>query len=167
MTVNGIEHVPNLPTEEVFTAPDPERVDGIVRATKPLELGGAIVCDFTVRFEGGRAVEIDGADGAGALRARAALDEGACRLGEVALVDRESRVGRLGTVFSETLIDENAVSHIALGMAYPFCVADDFGPVNSSSTHVDFMVGGDEVEVTGITSAGERVLLLRRGEFAA
>ena len=167
-TVDGIEHVPNLPTEEVFTAPDPERADGIVRATRPLELAGTIIRDFTVRFEGGRAVEIEGAAGAGALRARAALDEGACRLGEVALVDRESRVGRLGTIFSETLIDENAVSHIAIGMAYPFCVGDDdLGRVNSSFTHVDFMVGGDEVEVTGITPAGERLPLLRRGEFVA
>jgi len=167
-TAHGLPHVPNLPTEEVFTAPDPQRADGLVRATTPLELGGVMVRDFAVRFENGRAVEFEGAAGAGALRARAALDEGASRLGEVALVDRESRIGRLGTVFAETLIDENAASHVALGAAYPFCVGEqDLERVNTSSIHVDFMVGSDEVWVTGITSAGERVPVLRAGAFVA
>jgi aminopeptidase len=167
-TVDGLAHVPNLPTEEVFTAPDPARAEGVVRAVKPLELDGAIVRDFAVRFEGGRAVEFEGGSGVDALRARAALDEGACRLGEVALVDKESRIGRLGTVFAETLIDENAASHLALGAAYPFCVGEqDLERVNRSSIHVDFMVGSDEVSVTGITSAGERVPVLRAGAFVA
>ena len=111
-------HMPNLPTEEVFTTPDPERVDGVVTATKPLYLGGSIIRGLKVRFEGGRAVQIDADENADVLRAYAERDEGADRLGEVALVDREGRIGPLGTVFYDTLLDENAASHIALGSAY-------------------------------------------------
>src|SRR5205814_6908818 len=96
---DGIRHLVNLPSEEVFTTPDPERADGVVRSTRPLALGGTVVEGLRVRFEGGRAVEIDAEAGGEALRAQAALDEGASRLGEVALVDRESRIGRLGTTF--------------------------------------------------------------------
>jgi aminopeptidase len=165
-TVDGIPHVPNLPTEEVFSAPDPSRVEGIVRATRPLNLQGVLVEDFTVRFEAGRAVEITAARGAEALIARTAMDEGAARLGEVALVDAESRIGMLGTVFGETLLDENASSHLAFGAAYPFCVEEpDRARVNASAIHVDFMVGGPDVDVTGVTAAGERVPVLCGGEW--
>ncbi len=165
-TIDGLEHLPNVPTEEVFTTPDPERVDGVVRSTKPLVLvDGSIVRGLEVRFEGGRAVQIDAEEGVEVMRVRTSLDEGASRLGEVALVDRESRVGQLGRVFYETLLDENATSHIALGAAYEEAVsAEDASRINHSGTHVDFMVGDDHVDVTGITRAAqERVPLLRGG----
>jgi aminopeptidase len=163
-TIDGIVHMPNLPSEEVFTAPDPMRVEGEVRSTKPLVVGGTIVRGLRVRFEGGRAVSID-ADEGGALLARyAARDEGASRLGEVALVDAAGRIGPLDTVFYDTLIDENAASHIALGSAYEFSAGEeDHGRINRSQIHIDFMIGSSDVDVTGLTSAGERVPVLRGG----
>jgi aminopeptidase len=161
-TVDGVPHMPNLPTEEVFTAPDPERVEGTVRATMPLFTQGRIIEGLTVRFEGGRAVEINADSGAETLRALAQQDEGAARLGEIALVDREGRIGPLETVFYDTLLDENAASHMALGTAYDAAVSGaDRRRLNQSSIHVDFMVGSPEVEVTGITREGDRVPVLR------
>jgi aminopeptidase len=165
-TAGGIPHIPNVPTEEVFTSPDPDRVDGRVRSTKPLLLtDGTMVRGLEVRFEDGRAVEIAADEGAEVLRGRTEIDEGAARLGEVALVDRESRIGQLGTVFYETLLDENAASHIALGSGFTWAVEtdEDLARVNESAIHIDFMIGGDDVAVTGITSEGERVPLLRDG----
>jgi aminopeptidase len=166
-TVDGIVHAPNLPTEEVFTTPDPERVEGFVTATKPLFASGAIITGLRMRFEGGRAVEITADQGAETLRALSARDPGAARLGEIALVDRDSRVGSLGTVFFETLLDENAASHIALGQGLGFAVADeDEHPrINQSQLHVDFMVGSSEVAVTGVTRSGEEVEVLRDGAW--
>jgi aminopeptidase len=166
-TVDGISHAPNLPTEEVFTTPDPERVEGVVTSTKPLFVSGAMVTGLRVRFEGGRAVEIDADHGADTLRHLAGRDPGAARLGEVALVDRESRIGHLGTVFFETLLDENAASHIALGQGLDFAVGDpDEHPrVNRSQLHVDFMIGSDEVSVTGVRRDGREVPLLRGGRW--
>jgi aminopeptidase len=120
-----------------------------------------------IEFEGGRAVKIDAEKGADALRAAAARDEGASRLGEIALVDREGRIGPLGTVFYETLLDENAASHIALGNAYTFPVEDeaDRERVNKSAVHIDFMIGSNEVDVDGITRDGDRVPVLRGGAW--
>ena len=166
-TVDGIEHMPNLPTEEVFTTPDPERVDGVVRATKPLELSGQIIRGLEVRFEGGRAVGFDSESGGDVLAAYAERDEGASRLGEVALVDGEGRIGKLDTVFFDTLLDENAASHVALGSAYLFTVEDEAeqSRANRSGIHVDFMIGGDDVDVTGLTADGERVPVLRGGRW--
>jgi aminopeptidase len=165
-TVDGIQHLVNVPSEEVFTAPDPERVDGVVRATRPLELHGAIVEGLVVRFEGGRATEIEAERNAAALRARCAVDEGAARLGEVALVDRHGRVGSAGTTFYDTLLDENAASHLALGNAYEFTVAAaDRERINMSAIHVDFMVGAADVEVSGLAEDGARVPLLRGGDW--
>lgn len=165
-TIDGINHYPNLPTEEVFTTPDPERVNGVVSATKPLDVGGTVVKGLRVRFEGGRAVEIEADEGADALRARCAKDDGASRLGEVALVDREGRIGRTGTVFFNTLLDENAASHIALGNAYATAVGeDDTARINTSSIHVDFMIGSDDVSVTGLRSDGTEVPVLRGGAW--
>ena len=161
-TVDGIQHMANLPTEEVFTSPDPERVDGHVRATKPLYSQGRIIEGLTVRFEGGRAVEIDADSGAETLRALVAQNEGGGRLGELALVDREGRIGPLDTVFYDTLLDENAASHLALGSAYDAAVGEeDRERLNRSAIHVDFMVGSAELDVTGITRQGERVPVLR------
>jgi aminopeptidase len=165
-TVDGIAHVPNLPSEEVFTTPDPARVDGVVRATKPLLVGGGRVEGLTVRFEGGRAVEIDADKGADTLRAMTAHDDGGARLGEVALVDGAGRIGPLGTVFYDTLLDENAASHLALGQGFEFAVGEqDTERVNRSQIHVDFMVGGVDVDVTGVTGDGASVPVLRAGEW--
>jgi aminopeptidase len=166
-TASGIVHLANLPTEEIYATPDPQRADGRVRSTKPLVLpDGTIIRGLEVRFEGGRAVEIDAEQGAGVMRGRAAFDDGAARLGEVALVDREGRVGRLGTVFYDTLLDENAASHIALGDGFdPGLSDEDRARRNRSSIHIDFMIGGEDVAVTGITREGDRVPVLRGGSW--
>jgi aminopeptidase len=164
-TADGLEHHPNLPSEEVFTTPDPERTEGTVRSTKPLVFpDGTPVRGLRVRFEGGRAVEIEADEGAPNLRARMAADEGGARLGEVALVDGEGRIGPLDTVFYDTLLDENAASHVALGMGFDFAVgADDLERVNRSAIHLDFMIGGNDVDVTGIDRSGDQVPVLHGG----
>jgi len=166
-TVDGVVHYPNLPTEETFATPDPERVDGHVSATMPLELQGSIVEGIRVEFEGGRAVRIDADRNADALRAVVAKDDGASRLGELALVDREGRIGPMETVFYDTLIDENAASHIALGNGYTHTVEDaaDRERVNTSRIHVDFMIGSRELEVDGVTPDGDVVPVLRDGAW--
>jgi aminopeptidase len=161
-TVDGIAHMANLPTEEVFSSPDPERVEGTVRATKPLYSQGRIIEGLAIRFEGGRAVQIDADSGAETLRAVVEQDDGGARLGEVALVDSEGRIGPLDTVFYDTLLDENAASHLALGSAYETAAGEeDQKRLNRSSIHVDFMIGSPEVDVTGITTSGDRVPVLR------
>jgi aminopeptidase len=165
-TIDGIVHMPNLPTEEVFTTPDPERTEGRVRSTKPLFLGGSIITGLEVEFAGGRVTRIDADENAEVLRAYAARDDGASRLGELALVDGEGRIGPLGTVFYDTLLDENAASHIALGSAYTFGVeGDEVQRANESTIHVDFMIGAPEMEVDGITLEGETVPVLRSGAW--
>jgi aminopeptidase len=128
---------------------------------------GTLVRGLRVRFEGGRAVEIDADEGAEVVRGRAQIDEGASRLGEIALVDRESRIGQLGTVFYETLLDENAASHIALGSGFSWAVEtdEDRARVNQSAVHLDFMIGSNDVDVTGVTKDGERVPVLRDGAW--
>jgi aminopeptidase len=167
-TRTGLRHLPNLPTEEVFTTPDPTRTEGHVASTKPLVLkDGTIVRGLRVRFENGRAVEISADQNGEALRAKTQTDEGAARLGELALVDGRGRIGPLGTTFYDTLLDENAASHIALGSGFPFGVAEeeDIPRVNESGIHVDFMVGSPELEVNGVTQAGARVPILRGGAW--
>ena len=121
-----------------------------------------------MRFEGGRAVQIDADSAAETMRTICARDEGAARLGEIALVDREGRIGQLDTVFYDTLLDENAASHIALGQGFPFLVGSSNGDgdeVNASEIHIDFMIGSNELAVTGITADGERVPVLRDGTW--
>ncbi|HZT90746.1 MAG TPA: aminopeptidase [Gaiellaceae bacterium] len=173
-SAGGIEHVANMPTEEVFTTPDARRVDGVVRSTLPLQIQGNIVRDLEVRFERGRAVEISASSGEDVMRAHVATDEGATRLGEVALVDGDSAVGRTGLVFYDTLFDENAASHIALGAAIVQAVpwAQPLSPdersergVNHSTIHTDFMIGSNELEVDGVDAAGSATPLLRGGEW--
>jgi aminopeptidase len=166
-TVDGLRHFPNLPSEEIFTTPDPERVDGRVTATRPLDVYGAMMDGIRVEFANGRAVRIDADRGAETLRSLAAKDDGASRLGELALVDGEGRIGPLGIVFNETLLDENAASHIALGSGYQLGVddEDDRARVNESRIHVDFMIGSPEVDVDGITRDGDVVPLLRNGAW--
>jgi aminopeptidase len=164
-TVDGLRHSANIPTEEVFTTPDPTRADGHVTATRPLELAGSIIRGLRVEFSEGRVVGIDADEGADALRAVVGKDEGASRLGEIALVDGLGRIGPLETVFYDTLIDENAATHIALGAGYEYGVedADDVARVNESSVHVDFMIGSPDVEVDGLTREREIVPVLRQG----
>jgi aminopeptidase len=164
---DGLRHLPNLPTEEVFTTTDPLRTHGHVTSTKPLVLpGGTIVRGLRVRFEAGVAVELEADANAETLETLLEIDEGARRLGELALVDRHGRIGPLGTVFYNTLLDENAASHLALGGGFPFLVdADQVGRVNESAQHIDFMIGSPELEVDGVTAAGERVPVLRDGDW--
>jgi aminopeptidase len=165
-TVDGIEHMPNLPTEEVFTTPDPERTEGTVASTKPLVLtDGTVVRDLVVRFEGGRVAEMRASEGGETLETISRTDDGAARLGEVALVDREGRIGELGTIFYDTLLDENAASHIALGQGFPFLLDDEKPRTNQSEIHIDFMIGSNELSVTGITGDGTRVPVLVDGRW--
>ena len=167
-TVGGLEFVANLPTEEVFTAPDPERVEGVVRATKPLLIPGSSAIEgLEVRFQGGRVVSIEASKGAEILRGFTSRDEGASRLGEVALVDREGRVGRSGSVFYDILLDENSASHIAVGDAYLDNVGDqaDQARANRSTIHIDFMIGSEEVAVDGLRADGSVLPLLRGGAW--
>jgi aminopeptidase len=170
----GIEHVANMPTEEVFTTPDARRVDGTVAATYPLQLQGTVINGIRVRFEGGRAVDVDADEGRDLIRAHVASDEGAARLGEVALVDKTSRVGRTGLVFYDTLFDENAASHIALGDAILQAVpgAEEMTldernarGINHSSLHTDFMIGSNEVAIHGVTLSGDEVPILDDGDW--
>jgi aminopeptidase len=171
---NGIKHVANMPTEEVFTTPDARRVDGTVRSTLPLQIQGNIVRGLEVRFENGHAVEVRAESGEDVMRTHVATDEGSTRLGEVALVDGHSAVGQTGLVFYDTLFDENASSHIAFGasIAQALPWASDLTPeerhergVNHSSIHTDFMIGSNELEVDGVTKDGEAVPILRNGDW--
>jgi aminopeptidase len=119
-----------------------------------------------VRFEAGRVVDLTASEGAETLSTIIETDDGAARLGEVALVDREGRIGELGTIFYDTLLDENAASHIALGQGFPFLLDDDDrGRSNDSKIHIDFMIGSDELTVTGITPAGDHVPVLEGGSW--
>ena len=167
VTVDGLRHLPNLPTEETFTTPDPDRVDGYASATMPLELAGSVVSGIRVEFKNGRAVGIDADQGAEALRATASSDDGASRLGEIALVDGQGRIGALETTFFDTLIDENAASHIALGNAYDHPVEDpeDKKRINLSRVHIDFMIGSSTLAVDGMTQNGDVVPVLRDGAW--
>jgi aminopeptidase len=168
VSARGVEHMPNLPTEEIFTVPDPARVDGVVRLTRPALVGGRLIHEVTLEFRGGRVAAIEGPPGVQALREFVARDDGASRLGELALVDASSRVGQLGKTFGVILLDENAVSHVALGFGFPELVADDDDrdKVNRSAVHLDVMVGSDEIAVTGLDRDGRQHALLRRGEWA-
>lgn len=172
---NGIYCIPNMPTEEVFTTPHRARVDGHVTSTKPLSYQGTMIEGISVRFEAGRIVEAHAARGQHILDKMIDTDEGARRLGEVSLVPHSSPIAASGLLFLNTLFDENAACHIALGQAYTMCMKDGekLSPqelaargANESLIHVDWMIGSNRIDVDGITAGGDPEPLLRAGEWA-
>jgi len=176
VTQTGIPFVANLPTEEVFTIADCHRVEGTVRATKPLSYAGTLIEDFSLRFEAGRVVDLKAARGEAVLRQLVDTDATAGRLGEVALVPHSSPIAQSGLLFYTTLFDENAASHVALGSAYKFTLTgaeamsdEEFTRAggNRSAIHVDFMIGSGDIDVDGVLPGGAAEPLMRRGEWAA
>ena len=173
---NGIICNPNIPTEEVFTTPHKLRVHGTARSTKPLAYQGTLIEDIAVRFEDGRIMEAHASRGAEVLRKVLETDEGAARLGEVALVPHSSPISASGLLFRNTLFDENAASHIALGQAYTTCLRDSAGVAmddlakrgaNASLIHIDWMIGSGALDIDGVTQDGAAEPLMRAGEFVA
>jgi aminopeptidase len=171
---NGLYCIPNMPTEEVFTTPHKDRVDGRVTSTKPLSHQGTMIEGISVRFEAGQIVEAHAARGEQVLQKMIETDEGARRLGEVSLVPHSSPIASSGLLFLNTLFDENAACHIALGQAYSSCLkdGDSLTPeqlaahgANDSLIHVDWMIGSNRVDVDGITGAGEAEAVMRAGEW--
>jgi aminopeptidase len=161
-TSGGIDYVANMPTEEIFTTPDPRRAEGTIRSSLPLSLNGQIVEGLELTFEDGRIVDVEAEQGADLVRSQLATNENADRLGELALVTKESRVGRSGTLFFDTLFDENATCHIAYGMglSYAFDGEPDEA-LNVCNIHIDFMVGGPELDVDAVLADGTEVPLIR------
>ncbi|AAF11738.1 aminopeptidase [Deinococcus radiodurans] len=173
-TPSGVTFTANIPTEEVWTAPHRERVDGVVVSTKPLSYAGTLIDGIRIEFKDGRITGASAKQGEAALLKMIDTDEGSHRLGEVALVPHSSPISRSGLFFYNTLYDENAASHIAIGSAYRFNVkggidmdAEQFAQKggNDSLTHVDWMVGSDQIDVDGITKDGNREPVMRAGEF--
>jgi aminopeptidase len=165
-TATGRTIYPNFPTEEVFTSPDPRGTSGTFSCTTPLSFSGRVIEGITGEFRRGRLAAIDAkrrVDGE-LLAATFATDRGAGRLGEVALVDRNSRIGQAGRVYGDTLLDENAAAHIAFGDGFGATRKED-GPINRSAVHLDVMIGSDEVEVTGVGARGKRIPLIVGGEW--
>jgi aminopeptidase len=171
---NGIYCIPNMPTEEVFTTPHKDRTEGTVTSTKPLSYQGALIEDIKVRFENGRIVEATAKEGDTILKGMLETDEGARRLGEVSLVPHSSPISKSGLLFWNTLFDENAACHIALGQAYSTCIRNSdkldaaqlaSKGANDSLIHVDWMIGSAEMDVSGLTPDGKAEPLMRRGEW--
>jgi aminopeptidase len=172
---NGNYCIPNMPTEEVFTTPHKDRVEGTVRSTKPLSHQGTMIEEIRVRFAGGRIVEAQAAKGETVLQKLIDTDDGARRLGEVSLVPNSSPIAASGLLFLNTLFDENAACHIALGQAYSTCLkdGDKLTPeqlaakgANDSLIHVDWMIGSGEIDVDGIAADGREEPVMRKGEWA-
>jgi aminopeptidase len=172
---NGVVCNANIPTEEVFTAPHKDRVNGTVCSSKPLSYQGSLIDGIKVRFEKGRIVEMSASKGEDAFRSLISTDEGAARLGEVALVPHSSPISKSGIIFNNTLFDENAASHIAVGQSYSENIRNGSGRskaelealgANSSLVHVDWMTGSGELDIDGITADGKAEPLMRKGEWA-
>ncbi len=171
---NGIAGFPNMPTEEVFTTPHKDRVEGRVTSTKPLSYQGTLIEGIQVEFEGGRIARASAKQGEAILQSMIATDDGARRLGEVALVPHSSPIAQSGLLFWNTLFDENAASHIALGQSYSTCLlgGDSLSEselaakgANESLIHVDWMIGSGELDVDGLWADGRSVPLMRQGEW--
>ncbi|MFC7443127.1 aminopeptidase [Laceyella putida] len=171
----GVFFLPNIPTEEVFTAPLREGVNGYVRNSKPLVYNGQVVDGFTLTFQNGQVVKAEAETGETLLQTLLEMDQGASYLGEVALVPNDSPLSNLGVIFQNTLFDENASCHFALGSAYPFCVEDGAflskeerleKGLNASLIHVDFMIGAGELDIDGVTEDGQVIPLFRGGNWA-
>ena len=171
---NGLYCIPNMPTEEIFTTPHKDRVEGTVTASKPLAHQGSMIENIQVRFEAGRIVEAHATRGQDVFEKLLDTDEGARRLGEVALVPHSSPISASGLLFLNTLFDENAASHIALGQAYSTCLkgGDTMSPeelaahgANDSLIHVDWMIGSGELDIDGVTAGGATEPLMRKGEW--
>jgi aminopeptidase len=175
ISAKGIAFVPNMPTEEVFTMPHKDRVSGTVTASKPLNYSGTLIENFRLTFAEGRVVEIAAESGADSLRKLIATDAGAGRLGEVALVPHSSPISQSGLLFYNTLFDENAASHLALGRAYQSTLEggtamsdEEFSAAggNNSLIHVDFMIGAAAMDIDGLTEDGAAEPVMRAGEWA-
>jgi aminopeptidase len=175
MAQNGVLFTANMPTEEVFTLPDRNRADGVVTSTFPLSDGGSLIEDFQVTFENGRIVKVTAKKGEAALQKLVDTDEGSRRLGEVALVPASSPIASRGHLFYNTLFDENASCHIAIGRGYRFTLVggtelndEEFLAAggNVSLNHVDFMIGSPKMNIDGITKDGSREPVMRQGEWA-
>ena len=161
-TRDGIEYVPNMPTEEVFTTPDCRRAEGTIRSSRPLVFDGDIIEGLRLTVKDGKIVDVQADKGAGIVRGQLEIDDRAAYFGELALVDGTSRVGRTKTTFFDTLYDENATCHIAYGFGVPEVFDGDPGDgMNISGVHTDFMVGGPELAVDGITKDGTAIPILR------
>lgn len=170
----GHDFVPNMPTEEVFTAPLMDGVDGTVTSTKPLNYNGNLIENFSFTFEKGKVISFTAEKGYETLKRLLETDEGACRLGEVALVPHKSPVSQANLIFFNTLFDENASCHFALGNAYPLCIEGGTQMdketlrsqgINDSLIHVDFMMGSETLQIDGETASGDRVPLFRNGNW--
>lgn len=174
-TLSGIPFNPNIPSEEVYTTPKRGDAEGIVYSTKPLSYQGQVIRNFSIRFENGKAVETHASQGETVLKKMLAADEGASYIGECALVPYDSPISRSKTLFYNTLFDENAACHLALGRGFDNCVRDfekysekelkALG-VNDSAIHVDFMIGTDDLDIIGITDTGARVQIFKDGNWA-
>jgi len=170
---DGVTYMPNIPTEEVFTSPDRRRADGVISLTKPVIIGGVVVEGLKVTFGGGRITDVTGTSGTESVRAQLGIDEGARSLGEVSLVDRDSRIAKAGILFHNMLFDENAACHVAWGQSFPFAVADGLSMsneeryeigLNRSVIHTDVVIGGQGLTVTGTGSEGT-IEILRDDEW--
>ena len=174
-TLGGEEFNPNIPSEEIFTSPKAGCAEGLVVASLPLSYRGELIENFSVRFEGGKVVEVKAEKGEDLLKQMVSMDEGAAMLGECALVPYTSPIRESGITFYETLFDENAACHLALGRGFTNCVKDydkytleelhDMG-INESMIHVDFMIGTDDLSITAVTENGERVAVFADGNWA-
>ncbi len=174
-TLGGEEFNPNIPSEEIFTSPKAGCAEGVVVASMPLSYRGELIENFSVRFEGGRVVEVHAERGEELLQQMVSMDEGAAMLGECALVPYTSPIRESGIIFYETLFDENAACHLALGRGFTNCVKDYDSysleelhamGINESMIHVDFMIGTDDLSVTAITDSGDRVAIFENGVWA-
>ncbi|MDM8518975.1 aminopeptidase [Anaerolineales bacterium HSG6] len=175
VTQKGINFMPNLPTEEIFTMPHKDQADGILSSTRPFNYGGVLIDQFTLKFENGRIINATAKTGETTLKQLIATDEGASRLGEVALVPHSSPISRSNILFYNTLFDENAANHLAIGKAYRLCMAegnqmndDQFATAggNNSIVHEDFMIGSGNMDIDGVTATGDIEPIVRAGEWA-